>query len=117
MPHCVYVAGKARWEPTISEYREAKGTYQLVGAASKLLVAEPPSATSDLLTATSQFLTTGRCDLSAGLVGHVDSQSSCEKMPLVCAVYNSVLIDNVDLVAGTQSNVVVTPSSGLILLL
>lgn len=52
--------GNARWSPSISEYREAKGHYNLHSAAKPLLQCDPPAKAPDIMAGTTQVLSTGR---------------------------------------------------------
>ncbi len=55
-------AGNARWSPSVSEYRQAALAHPLQYAAQELLTTEPPALTSELLDATTQLASTGRCE-------------------------------------------------------
>ncbi len=48
--------GKQRWEPLVSEYREASGSKPLTRPATKLLSTQPPKDEEELLLAASQFM-------------------------------------------------------------
>ncbi|WIA12059.1 hypothetical protein OEZ85_012136 [Tetradesmus obliquus] len=55
-------SGNARWAPAVSEYRQADLQYPLQHAAECMLTTAPPAEAADLLEATAQLTTMGRCD-------------------------------------------------------
>jgi hypothetical protein len=58
---CCVLAGNARWAPAVSEYRQADLKYPLQHAAECMLTTAPPAEAGDLLEATAQLTTMGRC--------------------------------------------------------
>eukprot|EP00879_Flechtneria_rotunda_P024201 GHRR01025649.1.p1 GENE.GHRR01025649.1~~GHRR01025649.1.p1 ORF type:complete len:986 (+),score=357.96 GHRR01025649.1:892-3849(+) len=55
-------AGKARWSPAVSEYRQANLEYPMQHAAEGMLTASAPAEVDDLMEATAELTMTGRCD-------------------------------------------------------
>jgi hypothetical protein len=81
---CFVLAGNARWAPAVSEYRQADLKYPLQHAAECMLTTAPPAEAGDLLEATAQLTTMGRCAEGVQLHKQVAAIGSKQQLQLWC---------------------------------